>query len=103
MFCFLVVGVSAAAMEEPNVGGGAVAAPEAVADPGGPAASPWRKTTPPPVAGDAAVMGAESWPALEEARQKAAAEPAGKPAVAGNAVGGDLEKGSQAPPSPTQV
>jgi la-related protein 1 len=86
------------------VGGGAVAAPEvAVADPGGPAAaSPWRKATPPPVAGDAAVMGAESWPALDEARQKVAAEPApaGKPA-AGNAGGADL--GSHAPPSPTQV
>ncbi|KAM0870772.1 hypothetical protein ACQ4PT_039809 [Festuca glaucescens] len=91
-------------MEEPNVGGGAVAAPEVVADPGGPAASPWRKTTPPPVAGDAAVMGADSWPALEEARQKVAAEPAGKP-VSGNAGGGgDLApQAQQAPPSPTQV
>lgn len=92
-------------MEEPNVGGGAVAAPEVVTDPGGPAASPWRKTTPPPVAGDAAVMGADSWPALDEARQKVAAEPAGRP-VAANAGGGDLAKGSQAqqaPPSPTQV
>uniref|UniRef100_A0ACD5VVX6 Uncharacterized protein n=1 Tax=Avena sativa TaxID=4498 RepID=A0ACD5VVX6_AVESA len=90
-------------MEEPNVGRGAVAAPELVSDPGGPAASPWRKTTPPPVAGDAAVMGADSWPALEEARQKVAAEPAGKP-VAGNAGGADLGyQAQQAPPSPTQV
>jgi la-related protein 1 len=85
-------------MEEPNVGGGgAGAAPEVVADPGGPAASPWRKTTPPPLAGDAAVMGADSWPALDEARQKVAAEPAGKP-VSANAGGAD-----RAPPSPTQV
>ncbi|XP_037405286.1 la-related protein 1A-like isoform X1 [Triticum dicoccoides] len=100
-------------MEEPNAGGGAVAAPEVIADPGvggasggvGPAASPWRKTTPPPVAGEAAVMGAESWPALEEARQKVVAEPTGKP-LPGNAAGGDLPKGpevQQAPPSPSQV
>ncbi|KAI5006634.1 hypothetical protein ZWY2020_033877 [Hordeum vulgare] len=100
-------------MEEPNAGGGAVAAPEVIADPGvggasggaGSPASPWRKTTPPPVAGEAAVMGAESWPALEEARQKVVVEPTGKP-VPGNAAGGDLAKGpevQQAPPSPSQV
>ena len=98
-------------MEEPNAGGGAVAAPEVIADPGvggasgGAGASPWRKTTPPPVAGEAAVMGAESWPALEEARQKVVAEPTGKP-LPGNAAGGDLAKGpevQQAPPSPSQV
>lgn len=106
----MLVGVSASAMEEPNVGGGAVAAPEVVADPGvggapGTAPSPWRRTTPPPVAGEAAVMGADSWPALEDARQKVAAEPAGKPWT-GNAVGGDPPKGSQvqqAPPPPSQV
>ncbi|KAL6627674.1 hypothetical protein ACP70R_031400 [Stipagrostis hirtigluma subsp. patula] len=96
-------------MEEPNVGGGAVA-PAEVADPAGGAAgagagaSPWRKATPPPAAaGDAAVMGADSWPALEEARQKVAPESPAK-AGAGNAGGGDSAKGARetTPPSPSQ-
>lgn len=87
-------------MEEPNAAG-AVAAAVEVADPAGgagvgPSASPWRKTTPPPAAsGEAAVMGAESWPALDEARQKVASEPPAK-AAAGNAV-----KGPQGPPPPS--
>ncbi|XP_040379832.1 la-related protein 1A isoform X2 [Oryza brachyantha] len=96
-------------MEEPNVGGGAAAVPEG-ADPaggggGGPGApaSPWRKTTPPPVAGEAVVMGAKSWPALEEARQKVAAEAATR-SWAGNAGGGEAAKGAQvqqpSPPPP---
>ncbi|XP_062208078.1 la-related protein 1A-like isoform X2 [Phragmites australis] len=93
-------------MEEPNVGGGAVAAPE-VADPVGGAgagASPWRKATPPPaVVAEVAVMGAESWPALEEARQKGASEGPVKAGV-GNAAGGDSAKGAPAspPPPPSQ-
>ncbi|KAL6849929.1 hypothetical protein ACP4OV_020556 [Aristida adscensionis] len=98
-------------MEEPNAGGGAVA-PAVVADPAGgggggagAGASPWRKATPPPAAaGEAAVMGAESWPALEEARQRAAADSPAKVAGAGNAAAGDSAKGPQdaAPHSPTQ-
>lgn len=96
------------AMEEPNnVGGGTVAA-AAVADPAGAGsgagASPWRKNTPPPAEGEAAVMGAESWPALEEARQKVASESPAKAGV-GNAVPPDSAKGTQAspPPPPYQV
>ncbi|OEL34909.1 La-related protein 1A [Dichanthelium oligosanthes] len=95
-------------MEEPNVGGGAAAPDPAGGGAGvGAGASPWRKTTPPPlVAGEAAVMGAESWPALEEARQKVAPESPAK-AGAGNAAGGDSAKGPQGspppPPPPSQV
>ncbi|KAJ1283221.1 hypothetical protein BS78_03G111900 [Paspalum vaginatum] len=103
-------------MEEPNVGGGAAAAAAEAADPAGgvgggaglgAGASPWRRATPPPVAsGEAAVMGAESWPALEEARQKvASSEPPAK-AGAGNAAGSDSVKGPQGsppPPPPSQV
>lgn len=92
-------------MEEPNAGAAGAAAVE-VADPAGdagvgPSASPWRKSTPPPAAsGEAAVMGAESWPALEEARQKAASEPPAK-AAAGNAAGSDFVKGPQGSPLPS--
>ncbi|XP_062195934.1 la-related protein 1A-like isoform X2 [Phragmites australis] len=90
-------------MEEPNVGGSAVAAAE-VADPAGGAgagagASPWRKAMLQPAAGEAAVMGAESWPALEEARQKGASEGPVK-AGAGNAAAGDSAKGAPASPPP---
>ncbi|TVU22565.1 hypothetical protein EJB05_32275 [Eragrostis curvula] len=97
-------------MEEPNnVGAGAVAAAE-VADPAGGAAgagagaSPWRKNTPPPDAAEAAVMGAESWPALEEARQKVSSEAPPAKAGAGNAVPADSVKGAQVspPPPPSQ-
>ncbi|KAG8052443.1 hypothetical protein GUJ93_ZPchr0001g32834 [Zizania palustris] len=89
-------------MEEPNVGGGAVAAPEATDQVCG-GASPWRKTTPLPAASEAVVMGAKSWPALEDSRQKVDAELAAKPG-AGNAGGGELAKGAQvqqaSPPQP---
>jgi la-related protein 1 len=95
-------------MEEPNnVAGGAVAAAE-MADPAGAGAeaiaSPWGKNTPPPASGEAAVMGAESWPALEEARQKVALASPAK-AGAGNATPADSAKGTQAslPSPPSQV
>jgi la-related protein 1 len=91
-------------MEEPNAGGAGAAAVEA-ADPAGAgvgaSASPWRKNTPPPAeSGEAAVMGAKSWPALEEARQKVASEPPTK-AAAGNAAGSDFAKGPQGPTPPS--
>ncbi|KAG2596643.1 hypothetical protein PVAP13_5KG176800 [Panicum virgatum] len=90
-------------MEEPNVGGGAAAVDPAGGGVGvGVGASPWRKTTPPPPAGQAAVMGAESWPALEEARQKVAPESPAKTGP-GNAASGDSAKdpeGSPPPPPP---
>jgi la-related protein 1 len=93
------------AMGEPNnVGGGAVAAAEmadpAVAGAGAEAvASPWTNNMPPPATGEAAVMGAESWPALEEARQNPAK------AGAGNAAPAESAKGTQAfpPLPPSQV
>jgi la-related protein 1 len=83
------------------VGGGAAASDPAGGGVAvGVGASPWRKTTPPPAAGEAAVMGAESWPALEEARQKVAPESPAK-AGAGSAAGGDSAKGPQgSPPTP---
>ena len=85
------------------MGGGAAAADPAGGGVGvGAGASPWRKTTPPPPAGQAAVMGAESWPALEEARQKVAPESPAK-AGPGNTASGDSAKdpeGSPPPPPP---
>ncbi|KAF8661553.1 hypothetical protein HU200_056974 [Digitaria exilis] len=94
-------------MEEPNVAGAAVAADPAASVSGGAGvgatASPWRKTTPPPSAPEAAVMGAESWPALEEARQKVTPECPAK-AGAGNAGRGAKEpQGSPPPPPSSQV
>ncbi|KAF8724155.1 hypothetical protein HU200_021171 [Digitaria exilis] len=96
-------------MEEPNVVGAAVAADPAASVGGGAGvgatASPWRKTTPPPSAPEAAVMGAESWPALEEARQKVTPGSPAK-AGAGNAGRGDSAKetqGSPPPPPSSQV
>ncbi|KAL5220815.1 hypothetical protein ABZP36_025528 [Zizania latifolia] len=90
-------------MGEPNVGGVAAAVPEAADPAGGGGASPWRMTTPPPAAGDAVVMGAKSWPALEDARQKVAAEAVAKPGT-GNAGVGEPAKGAQVqqafPPPP---
>ncbi|GJN37897.1 hypothetical protein PR202_gb26896 [Eleusine coracana subsp. coracana] len=92
-------------MEEPNNAGGGAAAAAEMADPAGAGAgvgagaSPWRKNTPPPAEGEAAVMGAESWPALEEARQKVASESPAKAGV-GNAAPADSAKGAQASPPP---
>jgi la-related protein 1 len=99
------------AMGEPNnVGGGAVAAVEmadpAVAGAGAEAvASPWTNNMPPPSTGEAAVIGAESWPALEEARQKKVASENPAKAGAGNAAPAESAKGMQAspPPPPSQV
>ncbi|RLM65260.1 hypothetical protein C2845_PM16G20310 [Panicum miliaceum] len=94
-------------MEEPSVGGGAAAADPASGGGTGPGASPWRKATPPPAASaETAVMGAESWPALEEARQKAALESPAK-AGPGNAWWrlrkGAAPQGSPPPPPPSQA
>jgi la-related protein 1 len=91
------------AMEEPNnVCGGAVSVAE-MADPAGAGAeviaSPWGKNTPTPASSEAAVMGAESWPALEEARQKVALASPAK-AGAGNAAPADSAKGTRASPPP---
>ncbi|KAJ0979096.1 hypothetical protein J5N97_014570 [Dioscorea zingiberensis] len=66
--------------------------------------SPWKKPAPPQIAaavvtgdGKRPVMGAESWPPLEDARQKGLPDPGGKPAQVAQVVATVPESGNGVP------